>query len=198
MRDIALRKPAVRIANNRKGNLQSVVVVEEIFRAHGFSSDDVDRWGGATSWVPGPEGLELLADGKVDMFANANFAQWANLTKLSASRPLIWLDLSLPELQRVTARWGFDVGTLPARSYNFISEPKPTVRQWTNAIVGLHVPDVTVTKVLQALVDNARRIRAIHPAFDAFSAPTMARKPTALIPYHPAARAFYAAQGVLN
>jgi TRAP transporter TAXI family solute receptor len=197
LEDIARKKPPVRIGNNRKGNLQIVTIAEDIFNACGFSSQDIDRWGGSSTWVPGPQALEQLADGKVDLLPNANFFHWAAMSKLAESRQLVWLDVPRDKLESVARKWGYDVAVIPKDSYPFADTDKATIRQWTNAVVGSHVPDATVVKVLAALSANVERLRAITPAMSEFSLRRMAMKPTRLIPYHPAAEAFYRSKGVL-
>ena len=195
--DLAIKKPPVRVGNNRHGNLTVVVITEEVFKVNGFSSADIDRWGGSSTWVPGPEAVDQLADGKIDFLANANFVHWAALSKLASSRELVWLDTPREKLQQVADKWEYEVGTIPRGSFNFITEDKPTINEWINAVVGLHVPDATVIKVLRALSDHADRIRALHPAFGEFTPQKMALKSTRLIPYHPAAERFYRSHGLI-
>jgi TRAP-type uncharacterized transport system substrate-binding protein len=196
--DLAQKRPPVRVGNNRKGNLTVVVITEEIFKVNGFTSQDIDRWGGSSTWVPGPEALEQLSDGKIDLLANANFLQWANLSKLASSRELVWLGTSRERLQQVADKWEYDVSIIPRGAFNFIKEDQPTINEWVDAVVGRHVPDETVTKVLAALSGHADRIRAVHPTFHEFTREAMALKPTKLIPYHPAAERFYRKSGLIS
>jgi TRAP transporter TAXI family solute receptor len=69
--DIKNKKVPLRLVTNFNDGIDTVgYVVEEVFKAYGFTSDDIERWGGKILRVPGPgEAFRMMLDGT----ANAIF-----------------------------------------------------------------------------------------------------------------------------
>jgi TRAP transporter TAXI family solute receptor len=196
--DIARKKPPLRIAINRQGNLQIVAVAEDIFRAHGFSTDDLRKWGGGPSWVASNVGLDQLADGKVDMFVNVRFVPDSVISHIASSRDLVWIQADKDKLEQVGRKWSYQVISIPSSSYSFLQDDAWTIKQWSNAVIGNQVPENVAYKVVKALGHHADRMRVVHPSLKDFSAATMAQVDTRLLPIAPGALRFYREAGALK
>ena len=70
--DIAAKKPRMRLAINRPDNPQTTIGGPyAVMKAHGFSIEDIEKWGGSYVLGNSAIGLAAITDGKADVFMNA-------------------------------------------------------------------------------------------------------------------------------
>jgi TRAP transporter TAXI family solute receptor len=196
--DMAAKKPRMRVHINTLANIQASVGFAEIaMNVEGFSSADIEKWGGSIHRGNSGEGLEALADGKVDVYLNGGFLIDARLHELSRKRPIVWIASDEAKLAKGIEKWNFKIASAPKEFYTFLDRDMPTIIQWSNINAGTHVPEETVYKFVKALAEGEATVRSIHPSLKEFDAAFMARNPTGL-PFHPGAERYYREKGLLK
>ena len=196
--DIVAKKPAMRLGVNTQANLQSTVSMYiALFEAYGVPEaellkNNVQLFRGNTA-----EGLTQLRDGKIDVLINGAFLPTAEIADIARGRPLLWVEADKDRIQAAADRWRNGVARVPAGVYPFVERDTWTTSQWNTALAGNHVSEETVYKFLTALVDNAERVRKVHPSLAEFSLETIVQNPTN-VPLHPGAARFFREKGVLK
>jgi hypothetical protein len=198
--DIAAKKPQMRLAVNTTGNLQSTVgMYQTIFQTYGIDEKAVTSGSGSMFRGNSNSGMEALRDGKIDVFINGNFVPSADVTDISRGRELLWISSDKAKAEEAGARWGYDLFTIKAGVYPFVTKDEYTHTMWTAVMAGSHVSDETVYKFLKALFENKEKVRAIHPSLARFEAKDVARDVTGgKVPRHPGAERYFREIGALK
>ena len=83
----------MRLAINRPDNPQTTIGGPyEVMKAHGFTINDIEKWGGSFVLGNAATGLDAIKDGKADMFMNARNLGDATVKDIASKRPLLWID----------------------------------------------------------------------------------------------------------
>lgn len=196
--DIAAKKPSMRLAINRPDNPQTTIGGPyEMMKAHGFTIDDIPKWGGSFVLGNSSTGLNAILDGKADVFMNVRNLGDAMIKDVHSKRPLLWIDDD-PTFTKIAAdAFNFQVGTVPAGTYPFTEKDYPTVRQWVALLVSAKTPNETVYKYVKAIGENEERVQAVGGSLKTFRAVNMAINPAAL-PIHPGALRYYKEKGLVK
>jgi TRAP transporter TAXI family solute receptor len=194
--DIAAKKPKMRLAINRPDNPQTTIGAPyEVMKAHGFTIDDIQKWGGSYVLGNSQIGLDAITDGKADVFMNARNLGDALVKDIAGKRALLWIDGDPAKIQQAADAFSFKAGMVPKGTYPFMEKDYPTVQQWVALLAGAHVPDEVVYKYVKAIAENEARVQAVGGSLKtAFTAAKMATNPGNL-PYHPGALRYYKEKG---
>lgn len=194
--DIARVKPKGNYALSAKGTFYINVAAEEIFKNHGFSSADLEKWG-SLKWVASGPMLDDMQDGKLDFFVVAGFHPDQRLADLSKSRELVWISEDEATLNKVAATVDMSVFKMPKSMYPFMTKDEPSLRAAVSYAVGKHVTDETAYKIVKAVYNNIERVQAIHPSFKNYSRELMPQK-FKIAEFHPGAEKFYREVGAIK
>jgi TRAP transporter TAXI family solute receptor len=198
--DIAAKKPRMRLAINRPDNPQTTIGGPyEVMRAHGFSIDDIERWGGSYVLGNSAIGLAAITDGKADVFMNARNVGDSLVKDIAGKRALMWIDGERATIQKAADTFNFVADMVPAGTYPFMDKPYPTVRMWVALLAGSHVSDEVVYKYVKALGENEARVQSIGGSLKSspFTRQKMVTNP-AKLGYHPGAARYYKEAGLLQ
>ena len=197
--DIATKKPRMRLAINRPDNPQTTIGAPyEVMKAHGFTIDDIQKWGGSYVLGNSQIGLDALTDGKADVFMNARNLGDALLKDVAGKRELLWIDGDQATIQKAADTFNFKADMVPKGTYPFMEKDYPTVRQWVSLLAGSHVPDEVVYKYVKAIAENEARVQGIGGSLKtSFTTAKMSTNP-AKLPYHPGALRYYKEKGLVK
>lgn len=197
--DIATKKPRMRLAINRPDNPQTTIGAPyEVMKAHGFSINDIEKWGGSYVLGNSAIGLNAITDGKADVFMNARNLGDALIKDIAGKRALLWIDGDQATVQKAADTFNNKADMVPAGTYPFMEKPYPAVRQWVALLAGSHVSDEVVYKYVKAIAENEARVQAIGGSLKtAFATSKMATNP-ANLPYHPGALRYYKEKGLVK
>ncbi len=197
--DIAAKKPRMRLAINRPDNPQTTIGGPyEMMKAHGFTIDDIQKWGGSYVLGNSAIGLSAITDGKADVFMNARNLGDSLIKDIASKRALLWIDGDQATVQKAADTFNNKADMVPAGTYPFMEKPYPAVRQWVALLAGSHVPDEVVYKYVKAIAENEARVHAIGGSLKTgFAAAKMATNP-ANLPYHPGALRYYREKGLVK
>lgn len=196
--DIVAKKPKMRVALSELGILTVTVGGSDaIMGAHGFTANDIVKWGG--SIVRGNSGIDkaALQDGKIDVYINMGPTSDAQLRDIARNRELVWIDASSAKLKEAADRWKNSVDVLKKGSYPFLDRDVQTIFGWYGMTAATAASEEVVYKYVKAIYENGERVRKIHPILAKFSGQIMARNPLGLS-VHPGAARFYREKGLLK
>ena len=197
--DIAAKKPRMRLAINRPDNPQTTIGGPyEVMKAHGFTINDIEKWGGSYVLGNSQIGLDAITDGKADVFMNARNLGDSLVKDIAGKRALLWIDGEQATIQKAADTFNNKADMVPAGTYPFMEKAYPTVRMWVSLLAGAHVPDEVVYKYVKAIAENEARVQGIGGSLKtSFAAAKMATNP-AKLPYHPGALRYYKEKGLLK
>jgi len=196
--DIASKKPRMRLAINRPDNPQTTIGGPyEMMKAHGFTIDDIQKWGGSYVLGNSTIGLNAILDDKADVFMNVRNLGDSLLKDVASKRPMMWIDDDPAKTKQAADVFNFRVGTVTKDDYPFLDKSYPTIRQWVALLVGAHVADETVYKYVKAIGDGQDRVQKIGGSLKVFTTAGMTENPAAL-PVHPGALRYYKEKGLLK
>lgn len=114
--EIARKKPAVRIATNRIGMANGVsFLVEQIFRAHGITPEDIGSWGGSFVEVLGaPGAAQKVLDGEADI---ACHEYWKAFYRLTDKKPVAILPVTEKAMKELTKNYAYQRNIIPKGVY---------------------------------------------------------------------------------
>jgi len=197
--DIAKKKPKMRLAINRPDNPQTTIGGPyEVMKAHGFSINDIEKWGGSYVLGNSQIGLDAITDGKADVFMNARNLSDALVKDIAGKRELLWIDGDPATIQKAADTFNNKADMVPKGTYPFMDKDYPTVRMWVALLAGSHVSDEVVYKYVKAVAENEKRVQDIGGSLkSAFATQKMSVNP-ANLPYHPGALRYYKEKGLVK
>ena len=196
--DIAAKKPRIRLAINRPDNPQTTIGGPyEMMKAHGFTIDDIPKWGGSFVLGNSSIGLDAIVDDKADVFMNVRNLGDSLIKDVASKRPLMWIDDDPAKTRQAAAAFDFTVGMVGKKDYPFLEKDYPTVRQWVALLVGAHTPDEVVYKYVKAVAENQDRVQKIGGSLKTFTTAAMIKNPASL-PIHPGALRYYKEKGMVK
>jgi uncharacterized protein len=168
-------------------------------KAHGFTINDIEKWGGSYVLGNSQIGLDAITDGKADMFMNARNLGDSLVKDIHGKRALMFIDGDPKTMQKAADAFNNKVGMIPSGTYAFTEKAYPTVQMWVSLLAGSHVPDEVVYKYVKALAENEARVQAIGGSLKSapFTRAKMATNP-ANLPYHPGAMRYYREAGLVK
>ena len=197
--DIAAKKPRMRLAINRPDNPQvSIGGPYALMEAHGFTIQDIEKWGGSFVLGNSQIGLDAITDGKADVFMNARNLNDSLVKDIAGKRPLLWIDGDPAKIAKGAAVFDNKMDMVPKGTYPFMEKDYPTVRMSVFLLTGKHVSDETVYKYVKAIAENEARVQAIGGSLKtSFETKKMTTNPTNL-PMHPGALRYYREKGLVK
>ncbi|HEY8252348.1 MAG TPA: TAXI family TRAP transporter solute-binding subunit [Burkholderiales bacterium] len=197
--DIAAKKPRMRLAINRTDNPQTTIGGPyEVMKAHGFTIQDIEKWGGSYVLGNSQIGLDAIVDGKADVFMNARNLGDSLVKDVSGKRALLWIDGDRATIQKAADTFNFKADMVEKGTYPFMEKDYPTVRMWISIVAGNHVSDEVVYKYVKAIAENEKRVQDIGGSLKtAFATQKMSVNP-ANLPYHPGALRYYKEKGLVK
>ena len=195
--DIAAKKPRMRLAINRTDNPQTTIGGPyEVMKAHGFTINDIEKWGGSYVLGNSQIGLDAIVDGKADVFMNARNLSDSLVKDVAGKRALLWIDGDRAMIQKAADTFNFKADMVEKGTYPFMEKDYPTVRMWISIVAGNHVSDEIVYKYVKAIAENEKRVQDIGGSLKtAFTTQKMPVNP-ANLPYHPGALRYYKEKGM--
>ncbi len=197
--DIAAKKPRMRLAINRPDNPQvSIGGPYAVMEAHGFTIQDIEKWGGSYVLGNSAIGLDAIVDDKADVFMNARNLGDSLVKDIAGKRALMWIDGDPARIQKGAAVFNNRMDLVPKGTYPFMEKDYPTVRMSVHLLAGKHVADEVVYKYVKAIAENESKVQTIGGSLK--TSFTTAKMPTnpADLAFHPGALRYYREKGLVK
>jgi len=193
--DIAAKKPPLRVALNRRGNIAEGIAIE-MFKAIGVTQADIEKWGGSVIFAASQEQTDLYKDRRVDMIFNSLFVKQGSLLEATNAIESVMLPVSDAVITKVVAETGVKKFVIPANSYAFQTEPMPTTTLGAGLIVKDSMDDQTAYNFAKALHKQIAQMQAVHGSMKALTPQVIVAM--GVIPYHPGAVKYYKEAGLMK
>lgn len=193
--DIAIRKPPLRIALNKRGNITEYVAVK-MLEAIGVQLSDIEKWGGAVIYAASDEQGDLMRDKRIDMFANGVFVRTNFILQTGNAVPLVLLPVSEPAVNRLARELGVRPFVVKGGSYEWQPSDVPTVSLGAVLIVNEKMDEQTAYDLARALHRHIDALRAVHGSFR--DMPTQMLSSQSTIPYHKGAEKYFREVGLIR
>ncbi len=195
MRDLATKKPPIRIAVNQRGNMVQEAN-RQIFAAYGITYKDIESWGGQIIYAPGGEMVNLFNDRRIDMGGNGVFVPDKRFVQVSQNIDLKILALEPEVIKTVAAATGAEPYVIKAGGYKWQKQDIATVALSAVLVASEAMSDKTAYELAKAVAGNVDKIREVHKAMRALSPQLMAT--LKVIPYHNGAQRYYREIGLMK
>jgi TRAP transporter TAXI family solute receptor len=193
--DIAKKKLPLRIVSNARGNVVSIISVENL-KEIGVSVDDVKSWGGEKMFVTSQEFPTMFADRKADTMLNMTNIRAAAMLDMMRARELVMLPVDRALVDRVAQRYGLRTMTIPKSAYDFMTADVYTTEIGIVLIAHKDVSDDHAYRIAKALVEHTDKFQSMHPAFKQTTPDYLAALKVG--EYHPGAAKLYREKGLLK
>lgn len=193
--DLAAKKPPIRVAMNRRGNVTGKINAL-IFEALGITPEDIEKWGGQVIYAASGEQANLAMDRRIDMIANGLFVPDRSILQVTNSVPMVWLGTPPDVAKKVAEATAGAVRTVNKGAYPWLDHDVATTAHGAVIVVSESMDDQTAYNLAKAVVQNVDKIRGQSKAMEALS-PELVATPS-VIPFHPGAAKFYREAGLLK
>jgi TRAP transporter TAXI family solute receptor len=194
--DIAAKRPPMRVAFNRPGNLDGDVGIA-VFTANGISLDDVKNWGGQVVRAASREMTSLMLDRRLDGVVFGISINHPRIREMVNGLELVMLPLKKETAKKVADELGAETCDVKAAEYKFLASDTSSICVGMNLVVRADMDDETAYNVTKAIVENSDKYKAAHPLLQkAVTNETLAGR--GLIPHHPGAVKYLKEKGLLK
>jgi TRAP transporter TAXI family solute receptor len=194
--DIAAKKPAMRIAFNRPGNLDGDVSINAM-EADGISLDDIKKWGGQVVRAASQEMTSLMLDRRLDIVSFGISINHPRIREMANGLELVMLPITPEVAKKVAEKMGGEACSIKATEYQFLAADSASVCVGLNTLVRADMDEKTAYNVTKGIVENLDKYKAAHRLLaKAVTVESFTEK--GLVPYHPGAEKYYREKGLLK
>ncbi|CAI10584.1 MULTISPECIES: TAXI family TRAP transporter solute-binding subunit [Aromatoleum] len=193
--DIAVKKPPIRIAFNKRGNITEYVAVE-MFRAIGVSLDDIKKWGGDVIYAASDEQGDLMKDKRIDMFTNGVFVRTSFIVQAGDAVDLVLLPVSDSVIKKISQELSVAPFVVKAGSYSWQPTDVATLALSAILVVNDKMDDKVAHDLAEALHKHIGKLQGAHGSLKAITPEFLTSQKT--VPYHKGAEAYYREAGLLK
>lgn len=195
--DIVEKKAPVRVAINRRGNMDSDVsrvLMEEM----GASIEDIESWGGQVNFSASKEIVSLMLDRRIDL-ANYGIAfNHPTIREINSGVDTIMLDIPEDVAKKVADRFAGEVCKVKPGEYANAPNGATSVCVGGVVIVNPSMDDQTAYDLAKAMVEQIEEFKEkSHRAIKASATPETIATP-GIYPFHPGAEKYYREKGLLK
>jgi len=196
MADIAAKKPAMRIAVNRPGNLDGDVSIQSM-AAYGISLDDVKKWGGQVVRAASQEMTSLMLDRRLDVVSFGISINHPRIREIANGLELVMLPMTEQIAKKVADNMGGQTCMVKAGEYKFLAADSASICVGLNTLVRADMDATTAYNITKGIVENLDKYKAAHRLLAAaVTLESFTEK--GLVPYHPGAEKYYREKGLLK
>lgn len=106
-----------------------------------------------------------LQDGLIDAFAFAAGVPISAFSQVEAQVPVNIFSFTPEQLETILEKNpALSPYTVPAGTYQSVTEPQPTVAMWNFAVAHKDIPESLVYEIMKVVLDNPERMTEIHRA----------------------------------
>jgi uncharacterized protein len=194
--DIAKKKPAMRIAVNRPGNLDGDISLA-ILGTNGISQDNVKSWGGQVVRAASQEMTSLMLDRRLDVVSFGISINHARIQEMANGLDLVLLTVDEAVAKKVTDELGGKPCAIKAGEYKFVAPDTSSVCVGMSVVVRADMDETLAYNVTKGILDNVEKYKAAHRLLQqVVTMETLTEKGQA--PFHPGAEKYFREKGLMN
>lgn len=196
MADLKPKHPPLRMALNRRGNLD-VKLGEYAMAEFGITNKDIESWGGQIIYAASGEQAKLMADRRIDMINIALSAKHRAILQAANAVPLVAFGLTESQAKAVADKVGGQPCPITKQDYEFLAADAVSVCQGGVIAANASLPDAEAYDLAKAMITQLAKYQAGHRAFAKSVTPQKVVEP-ASAPFHPGALKYYREAGLIK
>lgn len=193
--EIIANKMKIRITIDQPGNMCQILFIR-LLAEYGLTIDDFEAWGGKVLYFNMNDACDMLADGVIDAALISTFVPTPAIQETSINKDLVMLTFKPDIIDSLCEKYGYFETTVPAKTYNFVTEDQVTFGSRTILIVAKDRSDNFPYKLAKSLNENLDYLRAVHSSMADHKSETLVSNLG--IPLHPGAEKYYREQGIIK
>lgn len=194
--DIAAKKPAMRVAVNRPGNLDGDVALASL-EAIGVTQKDIEAWGGQVVRAASREMTSLMLDRRIDVALLGISYNHPRIREMANGVDLIMLPMSEETAKKVADEVGAQPCTFKAGEYKFLAADSASVCVGMAIVALASLDDQTAYNIAKGVVEQVDKFKAAHRLLQkAVTLQTLSEGGQA--PFHPGAAKYFKEKGLMN
>lgn len=196
--EIVAKKLPVRVAINRRGNMDSDVS-RVIMEKLGASEKDIESWGGQVVFAASKEIVSLMLDRRIDL---ANFGIAYNhprIREIVKGITPVWLDIPQKVAQETAAQFGGEVCHVKPGEYKFMSGGGTSVCVGAVIIANADMSDDEAYAITKAMVEQIGEFKdKSHKLIKKTATPQTLATGSSVYPFHPGSLKYLKEAGLAN
>lgn len=194
--EIAEKKPAMRVAVNRPGNMDGDVGLA-VLAAIGISQDDIESWGGQVVRAASREMTSLMLDRRLDVVIFGISYNHPRIREMANGLDLAMLPIEDAVAQKVAEDLGAQTCAFKASEYDFLARDSASVCVGMSVVARADMDEETAYNVTKGVVENVDKFKAAHRLLQkVVTEQTLAEPGQA--PFHAGAEKYLREKGLLN
>jgi len=194
--DIAAKKPAMRIAVNRPGNLDGDVSIAAM-AANGISLNDIAKWGGQVVRAASREMTSLMLDRRLDVASFGISINHPSIREMAKGIELVMLPITQATAAKVSDELGATPCMVKTSDYKFLAVDSPSICVGMLTVVRADMDEQLAYNITKGITDNLDKYKAAHRLLaKAVTLESWSEK--GLAPFHPGAARYFREKGLLK
>lgn len=194
--DIAAKKPPMRVAVNRPGNLDGDVALA-VLAASGITPEDIEKWGGQVVRAASREMTSLMLDRRLDGVVYGISYNHPTIREMANGIELVMLPITDAAAKKTADELGAQPCSVKADEYDFLAADTPSVCVGMNLVVRADMEEQLAYNITKAIVENADKYKAAHRLLQkVVTEQTLAEG--GQTPHHPGAAKFLKEKGLMK
>lgn len=192
--DIAAKKPKMRVAVNRPGNMDGNVGLG-VLEAIGVTPKDIESWGGQVVRAASREMTSLMLDRRLDVVIFGISYNHPRVREMANGVDLVMLPMTEEVAKKVSDDLGAEPCPFKASEYKFLASDSASVCVGLAVVARADMDDTLAYNITKGVGDNIEKFKDAHRllkkvvTMQTFSAPGQA-------PHHPGAVKYLKEKGL--
>lgn len=190
-------KYPLRFATKTNGSFGEMTC-KMILSTFGLTYSDIESWGGSVTCIEQSQAIDLMKDGRADVYIDHNNMNNANITELCMTKDVVFAQLSEKTLEGLFAI-GYAPHTIAAESFS--GKPATDVQNAAccgNFLVRADLPDDYAYLLTKALCENVEEMRTLNANFEMFEPANGWKQELTGCALHPGALKYYQDAGYIQ
>ncbi|HEY8579425.1 MAG TPA: TAXI family TRAP transporter solute-binding subunit [Beijerinckiaceae bacterium] len=159
--DIAIKKPPMRIAVNRPGNMDGDVSIA-MLAAIGVSLDDVKKWGGQVIRAASGEQTSLMLDRRIDMISFGISYKHPRVLEVASSVDIVMLPMKEETVKKAGAATGAAPCEVKKGEYEFLHADSASLCVGLPVLVNASMDEQTAYNITKAMFEQIEKFKGAH------------------------------------
>jgi hypothetical protein len=196
LEDIGKKKPPMRVAVNRPGNLDGDVALATL-AAVGVTPDTISAAGGQVVRAASREITSLMLDRRIDVVVYGIAYNHPTVREMANGVELVMLPMEKAAAEKAAKELGAAPCAFKAKEYAFLAADTASVCVGMTVIVRADMDDATAYNLTKGVVEQIDKFKASHRLLQqAVTLQTLAEPSPA--PFHPGAAKYLREKGLLK
>jgi TRAP transporter TAXI family solute receptor len=192
--DIAAKKPPMKIAVNRPGNLDGDMSVN-IMAALGISLDNIKSWGGQVVRAASQEMTSLMLDRRLDVASFGISINHARIQEMSNGLDLVLLTIDEATVKKVTDSFGGKPCPIKAGEYKFTAPDTWSACVGMSVVVRSDMDQKIAYDITKGVFEQVEQYKSAHRLLQKAVTPESLAE-TGQVAFHPGAEKYLREKGL--